>query len=257
MTQGSIRILRHDAVGEIVLDRPAKRNALDRPMLEALVSALRLFDLDDTIRAIVISGEPRAFAAGADIGSLADAGPIELYQSGFSELWDEVATIAKPLIAAVTGYALGGGLELALICDIVVCETGAVFGLPETGIGTIPGAGGTQRLVRAVGKSMAMEMIMAGRRLDADEACRFGIASSIAAQGEAGMMARTLAGRIALASPTALAVAKQAVLQSFEMPLSAGIRYERSLSALMAASQDRAEGMRAFADKRKPTFKGD
>lgn len=256
MSAGTVRILRHGPVGQLVLNRAAKRNALDRPMLEALVTALRGFDADPAIRAVVISGDARAFAAGADIGDLASAGVIELYQSGFSELWDAVALIQKPLVAAVAGYVLGGGLELALICDIVVCEEGAVFGLPETGIGTLPGAGGTQRLVRAVGKSMAMEMILAGRRLDAAEALSFGIASTLAARGEADAAALAMAARIATASPTALGVAKQAVLQSFETPLSAGIRYERTLSALMAASADRAEGMRAFAEKRKPDFKG-
>ncbi|MCB8877054.1 enoyl-CoA hydratase-related protein [Acidisoma silvae] len=257
MSDGKVRILRHGPVGQVILDRAAKRNALDRPMLEALVAGLRNFDADPAIRAIVISGDMQAFAAGADIGNLASAGAIELYHSGFSELWDAVTLIAKPLVAAVAGYVLGGGLELAMICDIVVCDESAVFGLPETGIGIIPGAGGTQRLVRAVGKSMAMEMILAGRRLTATEALSTGIASTLTPKGEADATALGLATRIATASPTALGAAKQAVLQSFEMPLSAGIRYERSLSALMAASEDRAEGMLAFKERRKPIFKGE
>lgn len=179
MTAGTIDVIHHQGVVQIILRRPAKRNALDRPMLEAIVAALKACDQDASIRVMFISGDSRAFAAGADIGSLAEANAIELYQSGFSELWDEVATIKKPIIAAVSGYALGGGFELALLCDIVVCTRDAVFGLPETGIGTIPGAGGTQRLVRAVGKSMAMEMILTGRWLDAEEAVWYGIASSI------------------------------------------------------------------------------
>lgn len=256
MTAGTIDVVYHSGVAQIFLKRPAKRNALDRPMLEATVAALKAFDKDSCIRAIVISGDPCAFAAGADIGSLAEVSAIELYQSGFSELWDEVAIIKKPIIAAVSGYALGGGFELALICDIVVCTRDAIFGLPETGIGTIPGAGGTQRLVRAVGKSMAMEMILSGRRLNAEEAVRSGIASSMVEPEELEATAIKIARRICAASPVALELAKRAVLQSFETSLSAGVKYERSLSALIAASDDRAEGMKAFAEKRTPDFGG-
>ncbi|GGE04354.1 enoyl-CoA hydratase [Aureimonas endophytica] len=256
MSEATILSRRHGAVAQVVLNRPAKRNALDWPMLDGLVTTLRGFDVDPDIRAAVISGEPRAFAAGADIGALGEASAMELYRSGFSEQWDAVAAIETPIVAAVSGYCLGGGLELALICDIVVCERGAVFGLPEAAIGTLPGAGGTQRLVRAVGKSLAMEMILAGRRLDAEEACRFGLASTLVEAGAAEAEALALAGRIAERAPLAARFAKRAVLQSFETPLSAGIAFERALSALMAASEDRAEGMRAFAEKRTPRFTG-
>jgi enoyl-CoA hydratase len=172
-------------------------------------------------------------------------------------MWDDVAAIAKPLIAAVSGYALGGGLELALICDIVVADRTAIFGMPEAGIGTIPGAGGTQRLVRAVGKSMAMEMILAGRRLDAHEALSFGLVSTVASEGQGSEAAAFgIAERIATAAPLAVSMAKSAVLESYETTLAAGIRYERSLSALITASDDRAEGVRAFAAKKLPVFKG-
>lgn len=257
MTSSLIKTEKLDGFARVILDRPAKRNALNIEMLTGLVDALRDCQADPAVRAIVISGSERGFAAGADIGSLAAASPIELYTSGFSEKWDEVAAITKPLIAAISSYALGGGLELALICDIVVADKTALFGLPETAIGTIPGAGGTQRLVRAVGKSMAMEMVLAGRKLDAEEAKACSLISSIAADGETvESHACTIAERIAQAAPIAVTMAKAAVLESFETPLSAGIRYERSLSALIAASDDRAEGMRAFAAKERPQFKG-
>ncbi len=256
MTEGSVRSEARGAVGLVTLDRPAKRNALDRPMLDGLVAALRAFDADPAVRAVVIAGDERAFAAGADIGALGDADPIALYTSGFSEKWDEVAAITTPLVAAVSGYALGGGLELALICDIVVADRSAVLGLPEAQIGTIPGAGGTQRLVRAVGKSMAMEMILAGRRLDADEALRAGLVSTVAEAGGARAAAEAIAGSIARAAPLAVTGAKAAILASFETGLGAGIRYERTLSALLAASADRNEGLRAFKARAVPRFEG-
>lgn len=256
MSAGSIRTDVRGAIGLVLLDRAAKRNALDRPMLDDLVEALRAFDADPSVRAIVISGHDKAFAAGADIGALAGAGPIDLYTSGFSEKWDEVAAVATPIIAAISGYALGGGLELALTCDIVVADRSAVLGCPETGIGTIPGAGGTQRLVRAVGKSLAMEMILAGRRIDADEALRAGLVSTVAEIGSARATAEAIAQRIAGAGPLAVAVAKSAVLASFETTLSAGLRQERALSALLAASADRSEGIRAFRAKDTPDFQG-
>ncbi|NTH22873.1 enoyl-CoA hydratase [Agrobacterium rhizogenes] len=231
-------------------------NALDRATLDMLVDALRAFDSNSTIRAIVISGAKRAFAAGADIGALASAGPVELYTSGFSDRWDDVAAIRKPIIAAISGYALGGGLELALICDIVVCESSTVLGLPETAIGVMPGAGGTQRLVRSVGKSMAMEIILAGRRLTAEEALRVGIASTIAEEGTSEATALEIASRISTAAPLAISFAKQAVLQSQEMHLAAGIRFERALASVLVASEDRAEGMVAFSERRTARFIG-
>jgi len=257
MTELLVRVERRGPVALVKLDRPAKRNALNRAMLTDLVRTLRECDDDPDIRAIVISGSEQAFAAGADIEALAAANAIELYTSGFSEMWDDVAAIAKPLVAAVSGYTLGGGLELALICDIVVADRTAIFGMPEAGIGTIPGAGGTQRLVRAVGKSMAMEMILAGRRITADEALSFGLVSTVANDGQGSEAAAFgIAERIAAAAPLAVSMAKSAVLESYETTLAAGIRYERSLSALIAASDDRAEGVRAFAAKERPVFKG-
>ena len=182
MSDPTVLSRRDGPVGRVILHRPAKLNALDRTMLEGLVGALRRHDDDPDVRVVILSGTARAFAAGADIGTLGEVGAMELYRSGFSEHWDAVAAIRTPIIAAVSGYVLGGGLELALTCDVVMCERSAVFGFPETAIGTIPGAGGTQRLVHAVGKSMAMEMILAGRRLDADEARAAGLVSTISEQ---------------------------------------------------------------------------
>lgn len=256
MTEIFVRTDQQGAVGLVMLDRPTKYNALNRAMLDQLVEALRRFEETPTIRAIVLSGHPKAFAAGADIGALADADAITLFTSGFSESWDAVAAIKTPLIAAVSGYALGGGLELALLCDIIVADHSAIFGLPEAGIGTIPGAGGTQRLIRTVGKSIAMEMLLSGRQINGEEALRIGLISSLVDIGAVETHARTIADRIARAAPLAVGLAKSAALESFEMPLSAGIRYERSLSSLLAASADRHEGIRAFATKTQPDFQG-
>lgn len=257
MTDALIVTREQDAVGHITLNRPAKRNALNMEMLSQLVAALHRYAVSDAVRAIVISGNERGFAAGADIGALAAADPIELYTCGFSEHWDRVAAIPKPVIAAISGYTLGGGLELALACDIVVADQTAILGLPETSIGTVPGAGATQRLVRAVGKSMAMEMILAGRRLSADEALQCGLISSVTAEGETVTdRALAIAAQIAGNGPLAVILAKAAILESFETSLSSGIRHERMLSALISASADRAEGMKAFQEKRPPHFTG-
>lgn len=257
MTDTLVELRQHDGVAHIVLNRPEKRNALNMEMLTRLVSLLKQCQDNADVKAIVISGTSRGFAAGADVGTLASASPIGLYTSGFSEKWDEVAMISKPLIAAISNYALGGGLELALICDILVADRTAIFGLPEAAIGVVPGAGGTQRLVRAVGKTMAMEMILAGRRLNADEAKACGLISNVAGDDESVEdLALKIAGQIAKAAPLAVAMAKSAVLESFESPLSTGIRYERSLSALISASDDRNEGLRAFASKETPRFRG-
>lgn len=256
MSTDLIQVRTDGPVGHVLLNRPQKLNALNQEMLAEMVGALTAFERDPTVRAVVLSGGPRAFAAGADIGTLGAATPLELYRSGFSDFWDTAAAFSKPLVAAVEGYALGGGLELALGCDIIVASETAVFGLPETGIGTIPGAGGTQRLVRTVGKSLAMEMLLSGRRISAAEALAAGLASTLVPPGQASEAASALAARIARASPVASVFAKEAVLAALEMPLSAGIRHERVLSSLIAASEDHHEGMRAFAEKRTPDFPG-
>ncbi|WP_454878421.1 enoyl-CoA hydratase-related protein [Serratia inhibens] len=248
---------RHQSVAHITLNRPEKLNALSAEMLTQLLEKMRELDGDKQIRAIVISGSARAFAAGADTGTLATASAIALYTSGFSEKWDQISAIEKPVIAALSGYALGGGLELALLCDIVIADETAILGLPETHIGIIPGAGGTQRLVKSVGKSLAMEMILAGRKITAAEALAAGLISRITSPETLMEQALKIAQNISRAAPLAVKMAKKAVLASFDMGLTAGVSYERSLSALIAASEDRNEGMRALAAKEPATFTGE
>lgn len=248
---------RHQGVAHITLNRPEKLNALSAEMLTQLLEKMRELDGDKQIRAIVISGSARAFAAGADTGALATASAIALYTSGFSEKWDQISAIEKPVIAALSGYALGGGLELALLCDIVIADETAILGLPETHIGIIPGAGGTQRLVKSVGKSLAMEMILAGRKITAAEALAAGLISRITSPEALMEQALKIAQNISRAAPLAVKMAKKAVLASFDMGLTAGVSYERSLSALIAASEDRNEGMRALAAKEPATFIGE
>lgn len=242
------------AVAVVTLNRPQKYNALTAEMLDELVSTLKELDGRADVRAIVLFGSPKAFSAGADTGTLASASATTLWRSGFSEKWDRVAEIETPLIAAVSGYALGGGLELALLCDMIIADSSAVFGLPESHIGIIPGAGGTQRLVRTVGKSLAMDMLLSGRRIDAQEALRAGLVSRVTDSLEE--QALVLATQVAKAAPLAAMMIKKAVAASYEMPLSAGVAYERSLSALIADSEDRAAGLAAFKNKQSPEFKG-
>lgn len=242
------------SVAVVTLNRPQKYNALTAEMLDELVTTLRDLDGRADIRAIVLAGSPKAFCAGADTGTLASASAMTLWRSGFSEKWDRVAEIETPLIAAVSGYALGGGLELALLCDIIIADQSAVFGLPESHIGIIPGAGGTQRLVRVVGKSLAMDMLLSGRRIDAQEALQAGLVSRVTDSLEEQALA--LAYQVAKAAPLAAAMIKKAVAASYEMPLGAGVAYERSLSALIADSEDRAIGLAAFKNKQSPEFKG-
>ncbi|ARD59026.1 enoyl-CoA hydratase [Kosakonia radicincitans DSM 16656] len=250
-------VCRHeDAVAVVTLNRPQKYNALTAEMLDALVTTLQQLEQDPQVRAIVLLGGPKAFSAGADTGTLASASAITLWRSGFSEKWDRIAAIEKPVIAAVSGYALGGGLELALLCDIIIADTTAQFGLPESHIGIIPGAGGTQRLVRAVGKSLAMEMLLCARRINGEEARQAGLISQLVQPDELETQALSVARQIAKAAPLAAAMIKKAVLASYEMPLSAGVAYERALSALIADSEDRAAGLAAFQNRQTPQFSG-
>lgn len=240
----------------ITLHRPEALNALNTALLGELAETLT-GALDDTeVRAVVITGSQRAFAAGADIKEMAELGAIDMYTRDYIELWDEVARIKKPIVAAVSGYCLGGGLELAMICDIIVASETAKFGQPEINIGVLPGAGGTQRLTRAVGKSLAMEMVLTGRMLTAQEALAAGLVSRVVPVEVYLSEAQKLAGEIASKSPVALRLAKEAVLQAFEGSLSSGLAYERRLFAMAFASEDQKEGMRAFTEKRKPEWKG-
>lgn len=238
------------------LNRADKLNALSAEMLDALIAKLDHYASNDDVRVVVISGTERAFSAGADTGTLANCSSMALYRSGFSEKWDRIAAFEKPLIAAITGYALGGGLELALLCDIVLAGESASLGLPESQIGIIPGAGGTQRLVKSLGKSLAMEMLLTGRRLTASEALAAGLVSQVVPDVQLMEAAQRTAEKVAAAAPLAAKLIKRTVLASYEMPLSAGIAFERALSALIADSEDRAIGMQALALKQKPQFTG-
>ena len=238
------------------LNRPKQLNALNGPTMDALCAALEELDRDEAVRAIVVTGNERAFAAGADIGEMAEATPITMLTGNRIGQWDRVRAIAKPVIAAVNGWCLGGGCELAMTLDLIVAGEGAKFGQPEIGIGVIPGAGGTQRLTRAIGKSKAMAMILAGDPITAREAEAAGLVARVTQDELCVEDALALAARIATRSPLALRLAKEAVNAAYEMSLTDALAYERRLFYLLFASEDQKEGMAAFLEKREPDFRG-
>jgi enoyl-CoA hydratase len=242
-------------VGLIRLNRPAALNALNLELTTELSAALSLFEDDPAIGAIVLTGSDRAFAAGADIKELQDKAFADVYDEQLiTRTWERAATCRKPLIAAVSGHAAGGGCELALMCDIIIAADSAVFTLPETRIGVIPGAGGTQRLTRLVGKAVAMDMILSGREMRAEEALARGVISRIAPQDSYLSEAMTLAQKLAERSRPIMMLAKEAVNHAYETHLAEGIYIERRLLYATFATDDRREGMAAFAEKRKPAF---
>ena len=243
-------------IAVVVLNRPQQLNALSDELMDELVSALQELDRDDAIRCIVLGGNERAFAAGADIGELAQASAVELYYARRVERWDAIRSLWTPLVAAVSGFCLGGGCELALSCDLIVASDTARFGQPETGLGIIPGAGGTQRFTRAVGKAVAMDVILSGRMLTAREALAAGLVSRVVAREAWLEEAKRVAREIAAKGPVATRLAKEAVDRAYEGPLSLGLEYERRLLYLAFASEDAREGLNAFVEKRKPDFKG-
>ncbi|HYI22837.1 MAG TPA: enoyl-CoA hydratase-related protein [Candidatus Limnocylindrales bacterium] len=247
----------HDGVAVVWLDRPEVLNALDYRTLGELIDALETLDSDESVRCIVITGAgERAFAAGADIKEMADATPVTLTAANNFARWERLRRIRLPLIAAVRGFALGGGCELAMACDMIVAADDATFGQPEIKIGIMPGAGGTQRLTRALGKAKAMELILTGRNLPAREAYQRGLVSQIVAREETLPAALTLADEIASMPPLAVRAAKEAVNRAHELSLEAGLEFERRNFFMLFASEDQKEGMTAFIDKRKPTWKG-
>jgi enoyl-CoA hydratase len=237
-------------------NRPKQLNALNGQVMDELCSALEALDGDDAIRVLVVTGSERAFAAGADIGEMADASPIDMLRTNRIAQWDRVRRIRKPVIAAVAGWCLGGGCELAMALDLIVAAESARFGQPEINIGVIPGAGGTQRLTRAVGKSVAMEMILTGEPIDAREAHRLGLVARVVPNELLVEDALAVAARIATKSPLALRMAKEAVNAAYEMSLTDALAHERRLFYLLFASDDQKEGMAAFLEKRDPDFKG-
>ena len=248
---------REPPIATVLLNRPKQLNALSDELMDELVSALRDLDGDEEIRCIVLGGSERAFAAGADIGELAEASAIELYYARRVERWDAIRGLWTPLVAAVSGFCLGGGCELAMSCDLIVASETAKFGQPETSLGIIPGAGGTQRLTRAVGKALAMDVILSGRMLTAREALAAGLVARVV-QPEAWLdEAKRVARDIASSGPVATRLAKEAIDRAYEGPLQLGLEYERRLLYLAFASEDAREGLRAFGEKRPPEFKGE
>ena len=224
--------------------------------MEELVSALQELDADEGVRCIVLGGNERAFAAGADIGELARASSIELYYARRVERWDAIRNLWTPLVAAVSGYCLGGGCELALACDLIVASETAKFGQPETSLGIIPGAGATQRFTRAVGKALAMDVILSGRMLSAEEALAAGLVARVVSREAWLEEAKRVAREVASKGPVATRLAKEAVDRAYESTLQLGLEYERRALYLAFASEDAREGLTAFIEKRKPEWKG-
>jgi enoyl-CoA hydratase len=246
-----------EGVALVTLDRPEALNALSFGLLAELVAALEALDADGAVRAIVLTGAgERAFAAGADIKEMADATPESLADGGGFGHWDELRMIRKPVIAAVRGFALGGGCELAMACDLIVAGDDAQFGQPEIRIGVMPGAGGSQRLTRAIGKAKSMELILTGRSIDAREAERLGLVTRVVPAEGTVESALALAGEIAAMPPLAVAAAKRAVNEAYEAPLAQGLADERQAFFDLFATADQKEGMAAFVEKRPPRWSG-
>jgi enoyl-CoA hydratase len=246
-----------DGVALVTLDRPKVLNALDFTLIAELTDALEGLDRDPACRAIVITGAgERAFAAGADIGELAVQTPATLLADDEFHRWERIKRIRTPLIAAVRGFALGGGCELAMTCDLLIAGEGAQFGQPEIRLGVMPGAGGTQRLTRAIGKARAMELVLTGRTMGAREAEAHGLVTRVVPDPEVVAAAVELAATIAAMPPLAVIAAKEAVNRAEELGLEAGLEFERRSFYLLFATEDQREGMSAFSDKRKPAWKG-
>jgi len=254
-TYETILVETRGAVGLITLNRPKALNALNAQLIGELGCALQGFEIDDAVGAVVIAGSEKAFAAGADIREMADKGFADVYLADLGGAWAQVVAARKPRIAAVCGYALGGGAELAQMCDIVIASQTAKFGQPEITLGIIPGFGGTQRLTRAVGKAKAMDLILTGRMMDAEEAERCGLVSRVVAPERVLDEAVEAAEKIAGFSRLAVLAAKEAVDVAQETGLSEGMRFERRTFQSLFATEDQSEGMAAFIEKRKPTFR--
>lgn len=245
-----------EGVGLIRINRPERLNALNETTLKAIAEALAGFAADEAIRVAVITGDQWAFAAGADVAELQGQSSIDMLTGPRAAYWDAIHTFPKPLIAAVSGWCLGGGNELAMSCDLIVAGETAKFGQPEVGLALMPGAGGTQRLTHAVGKAVAMEMVLAGRILSAGEACALGLVNCVVPVEMVLEKALALASTIASRSPLAVRLAKESVLKAFEMPLREGLSYERRHYYFLYSSEDKEEGIAAFLGKRPPQWKG-
>jgi enoyl-CoA hydratase len=250
----TITIEKNGRVGVIKLNRPEALNALNLQLMQEVLSAARRFDEDPDIGAILLTGSDRAFAAGADIKEMSSRTYMDMYLDDWLQGWDGLAAVRTPVIAAVAGYALGGGCELAMICDFIIAADSARFGQPEINLGVIPGMGGSQRLTRAVGKAKAMEMILTGRTIDAAEAERIGLVSRVVPHDMLLEDALETAKTISEKSAPILMLAKEAVNSAFQMPLDSGVLFERRIFHSVFASLDQKEGMRAFVEKRQPNF---
>ncbi|HEX3429408.1 MAG TPA: enoyl-CoA hydratase [Rhizomicrobium sp.] len=256
MDTQNILVRREGAVAIVTLNRPKALNALNSELLAELVAALEAIDADDTLHAAVVTGSERAFAAGADIREMASKSYMDMYKANFfAGAADRIAAIRKPVIAAVAGYALGGGCELAMLCDFIIAADNAKFGQPEIHLGVMPGIGGTQRLARFVGKSKAMDMCLTGRNMDAAEAERAGLVARVVPLADLLAEATKAAQAIAEQSLPVVMMTKEAINRAYETTLAEGIRFERRVFHAMFATEDQKEGMAAFAEKRKPVFK--
>jgi enoyl-CoA hydratase len=256
MAYAFIIVTKEDGYAIIQFNRPEVLNALNMKLMEELVDAFESLDKENDVRCIILTGNEHAFAAGADIKEMADASAVEMLLRDQFARWDRIRKIKKPIIAAVSGFALGGGCELAMTCDMVIASESAKFGQPEINIGVIPGAGGTQRLTRAVGKVKAMEMVLTGRMISADEALRWGLINKVVPVESYLQEAKSWAKEIASKPPVAVKLGKESVLKSFDTTIEGGLEFERKNFYLLFASDDQKEGMNAFAAKRKPEWKG-
>ena len=252
----TITVEKKGKVGLITLNRPEALNALNAQLIAEMGKALDKFEANEAIGCIVLTGSEKAFAAGADIKEMQSKTYMEAYSENFLHDWERVSHCRVPVIAAVAGYALGGGCELAMMCDFIIAADTALFGQPEINLGVIPGAGGTQRLTRLVGKSKAMEMCLTGRNMKADEAERSGLVSRVVPAGELVAEALKVAAKIASFSKPAVFMAKESVERAYETTLTEGIRFERRLFHSLFATEDQKEGMQAFVEKRSASFKG-
>ena len=257
MDQEVLLLERMDPIAKITLNRPNLLNALNSDLMKKLADLLEELDQDEAIRVIVLTGNKKAFAAGADIKELSETKPVEFVMKQFFRDWERIRKITKPLIAAVSGYALGGGNELAMCCDMIIASDTARFGQPEILLGVIPGAGGTQRLTKAAGSKKAMEMILTGKNITAKEALQWGLINRVVPAEHLEKEAMSLAREIAEKPPVAVRLAKQAVLKAQELPLEHGLNFEQNAFFLLFSSKDQKEGMRAFLEKRKPDFRGE
>ena len=256
MSYAHLLITKESGYAVVHLNRPEVLNAINIQLMTELVDALEMLDKDDEVRCIVLTGNEKAFAAGADIKEMADASAMEMLHRDQFARWDRIRKIKKPIIAAVSGFALGGGCELMMTCDIVIASESAKIGQPEINLGVIPGAGGTQRLTRAVGKVKAMEMVLTGKMIGAQEALQWGLINKVVPVEYYLQEAKDLAKEIAGKAPVAVKLAKESILKAFDTTIESGLEFERKNFYLLFSSEDQKEGMKAFVEKRKPEWKG-